>query len=233
MIVLAPARSASVTACSSSGTLAARAYPIPYRRAASANGRPWGVATCSSKASRCPATGRKWKIPPPSLLSSTTTSASPSRRAASSPPISWASATSPISSTTGLSPAAAAPNALETVPSIPLAPRFESTRGASSWAAKNSSTSRIGIEEATNSVAEPGSHSPSRRATSGSESRSPSVASIARAAASSAARHRASQSGSRGVAGAAARSVAAGSPPNTAHREAEGSCHACSGSSAI
>ena len=45
--------------------------------------------------------------------------------------MSWASATSPISSTTGPSAAAAAPNAVETVPSIPLAPRLESTRGAS------------------------------------------------------------------------------------------------------
>ena len=43
--------------------------------------------------------------------------------------MSWASATSPISSTTGPAPAAAAPNAQDTVPSIPLAPRLESTRG--------------------------------------------------------------------------------------------------------
>ena len=48
-----------------------------------------------------PATGRKWKMPPPSLLSSTMVSDSPSRRAASRPPMSWARATSPISSTTG------------------------------------------------------------------------------------------------------------------------------------
>ncbi len=59
------------------------------------------MATCSSKASVSPLTGRKWKIPPPSLLSSTIVSARPSRRAASRPPMSWASATSPISSTTG------------------------------------------------------------------------------------------------------------------------------------
>ena len=51
--------------------------------------------------------------------------------AASRPPRSWASATSPISSTTGPSPAAAAPKAVETVPSMPLAPRLESTRGGS------------------------------------------------------------------------------------------------------
>ena len=47
------------------------------------------------------AAGRKWKIPPPSLSISTMTSFSPRREAASSPPMSCASATSPISSTTG------------------------------------------------------------------------------------------------------------------------------------
>ena len=79
--------------------------------------------------------------------------------------MSWASATSPISSTTGPSSAAAAraPNAEETVPSIPFAPRLESTRGPSSRAATNSSTSRIGIDEATNSVASAGSHAASER----------------------------------------------------------------------
>ena len=40
-------------------------------------------------------------MPPPSLLSRTITSGRPSRRAASRPPTSWASATSPISSTVG------------------------------------------------------------------------------------------------------------------------------------
>src|SRR5438094_331744 len=40
-------------------------------------------------------------MPPPSLSSSTTVSFSPGLVAASSPPMSWASATSPISSTTG------------------------------------------------------------------------------------------------------------------------------------
>ncbi len=75
--------------------------------------------------------GRKSKIPPPRLSSSTIVSFRPSRRAASRPPMSWARATSPIRSTTGPSPAAAAPKALETVPSMPLAPRLHSTRGGS------------------------------------------------------------------------------------------------------
>ena len=70
-------------------------------------------------------------MPPPPLSSSTIVSSSPSRRAASRPPMSCASATSPISSTTGPAPAAAAPKAEETVPSMPLAPRLQSTRGGS------------------------------------------------------------------------------------------------------
>ena len=103
------------------------------------------------------AAGRKWKMPPPSLSISTITSFRPSREAASRPPMSWASATSPISSTTGPRPAAATPNAVETVPSIPFAPRLDSTRNGVSRAGKNVSTSRIGIEEATTSVASAGS----------------------------------------------------------------------------
>ena len=131
MIVVASARSARSTAHAkldrrrSDARTHSRTAPRHARTRARA-----GVATCSSNASVSPATGRKWKIPPPSLLSSTIVSASPSRRAASRPPMSCASATSPISSTTGPSPAAAAPNAVETVPSIPFAPRFASTRGA-------------------------------------------------------------------------------------------------------
>ena len=127
--------------------------------------RPWGVATCSSKTSRSPARGRNSKIPPPSLWTSTIVSPSARRRAASRPPTSWASATSPISSTTGPGETAAAPNALETVPSIPFAPRLHSTRGASARTAAKVSTSRTGIDEATNSVASAGSRAPSSRAT--------------------------------------------------------------------
>ena len=69
--------------------------------------------------------------------------------------MSWAKATSPIS-------ARPAPSArprrrgAASVPSMPLAPRLESTR-ASSRAGRNDSSSRTGIEAATNSVASAGS----------------------------------------------------------------------------
>ena len=142
--------------------------------------------------------GRKSKIPPPPLSTSTIVSFNSRRPAASRPPMSWASATSPISSTTGPSPLAAAPNALETIPSIPFAPRLQSTRGGSSRAGQKVSISRTGIEEATNSVAASGSSVPSSTAIAGSLSSSsgPSTPRIASAACSSAARQPASQSGS-------------------------------------
>ena len=60
--------------------------------------------------------------------------------------MSCASATSPMSRTTGPLVTAAAPNALDTVPSIPLAPRLHSTRGPSARTATNDSTSRTGID---------------------------------------------------------------------------------------
>ena len=111
--------------------------------------------------------------------------------------MSCASATSPSRATTRPLATAAAPNALEIVPSIPFAPRLQSTRGASSRGAVNASTSRTGIDEATNSVASGGSSAVSARATSGSDSASsPSTPSIAAAAAASASRQAASQSGS-------------------------------------
>ena len=71
--------------------------------------------------------------------------------------MSWMSATSPIRSTTGPSAAAAHPKAVETVPSIPFAPRLASTRGGVSRAGKNVSTSRTGIDDATTIVALGGS----------------------------------------------------------------------------
>ena len=143
---------------------AARSQPQPYSAAACAKSSPCGVATCVDelRGPRRP-TGRKLKIPPPSLSISTITSFAPEREAASSPPTSWASATSPISSTAGPGDAAATPNAVETVPSMPFAPRFDSTRNGSGRTGKNVSTSRIGIEEATTSVAsarQPGARAP-------------------------------------------------------------------------
>ena len=64
--------------------------------------------------------------------------------------------------------AALTPKAVETVPSIPFAPRLESTRNGVSRTGKNVSTSRTGIEEATTSVASGGSSVPSSAATRGS-----------------------------------------------------------------
>ena len=65
------------------------------------------------------------------------------------------------------------------MPSIPLAPRLESTRGGSSRTAANVSTSRTGIDEATTSVASGGSSAVSVRASAGSLSSPASVRSIA------------------------------------------------------
>ena len=148
--------------------------------------------------------------------------------------MSYASATSPISKTTGPPPvplAAAAPKALETVPSIPLAPRLHNTRGGSGRAGQKVSMSRTGIEEATNSVASSGNRTPSSAATTGSLSGpAASTPRIASAARSSALRQPASQSGSALGASSAA-SVAAGSSASTRHSVDVGSCQRSSGSS--
>ena len=103
MIVVASARSARSTAARSDRRRSdarggSRTAP-PRREVEPVRGRDVLLERVLS-----PATGRKWKIPPPSLLSSTIVSGRPRRRAASRPPMSWASATSPISSTTGPSP---------------------------------------------------------------------------------------------------------------------------------
>ena len=112
----------------------------------------WRRARSKSAPSR--STGRKWKMPPPSLLSRTITSGRPSRRAASSPPMSWASATSPISSTVG--PRAGGGDAERgrdgAVDPVGAAVG-EHARGAYRGRGKNVSTSRTGIEDATTSVA--------------------------------------------------------------------------------
>ena len=147
--------------------------------------------------------------------------------------MSWASATSPISSTTG----PRRPRRRRTRERRCRRSRWRrgwtGTRGASSWAAKNSSTSRIGIEEATNSVASAGSHSPSERATSGSDSSSPSVSSIARRRRR---RRRATPRASRDPpAVSGARGLERGDRDRRRSltlTTAAGSCHAPSGSSA-
>ena len=69
-----------------------------------------------------------------------------------SAPLSWTNATSPTSATTGSPVASARPRAVDTTPSIPLAPRL-------AWAAArrppNHSRSRIGIDAATTMSARP------------------------------------------------------------------------------
>ena len=133
-------------------------------------------------------------------------------------------------------PAAATPNAVETVPSIPFAPRLESTRNGVSRAGKNVSTSRIGIEEATTSVASGGSSVPSSAATRGSLSPAgPTTSAIARDAARSASCQPSSQEVSlrlRGSLPASVSSVARGSAPTIVATTPEGSCQACSASNA-
>ena len=118
-------------------------------------------------------------MPPPSLSTSTIVSARPRRLAASSPPRSWASATSPISSATGPSLAAAAPNAAETVPSIPLAPRWASTRGGSARAGHEGLDVAHGHRRGDEQRGVVGEERVSSRATRGSPSRSPSASSMA------------------------------------------------------
>ena len=168
-------------------------------------------------------------MPPPSLLSSTIASGRSSRRAASRPPMSWARATSPMSRTVGR-PAAATPKAVETVPSMPLAPRLESTRGGRSRAGKNVSTSRTGIEEATTRVASAGRRTPSSAATRGSErlgkrGRDRGGRRAVGAASTSPA--------SRGPCAAARAPARAGRRPTIVATAPAGSCHASSASNAI
>ena len=175
-------------------------------------------------------------MPPPSLLSSTIVSARSSRRAASSPPMSWASATSPISKTTGPSSGGgAAPNADDTVPSIPFAPRLESTRGPASRAAvelldvadrhRRGDEQRRGGRRAT-------PRGCARRAARSSSS--PSVVRSRRPTASSAARHESSHP-ARPVTSPAVRpsSTAWSGAGTRIPTTASGSCQVPSGSIAI
>ena len=150
--------------------------------------------------------------------------------------MSWISATSPISSATGPSAAAANPKAVETVPSIPLAPRLASTRGGRSRAGKNVSTSRTGIDDATTIVASAGSAVPSSAATRGSLSPAGERArAIASAADRSARRQRSSHALSRRRLRpfATASSVVRGSAARIVATAPAGSCQAPSGSNAI
>ena len=66
-------------------------------------------------------------MPPPSLLTRTIVADRPWSFAATSALRSWRNDTSPTTSATGPPAAAAEPRAVETTPSMPLAPRFERT----------------------------------------------------------------------------------------------------------
>ena len=140
----------------------------------------------SSKASRSPATGRKWKIPPPSLLRThdRQPQAEPARGQQPADVVSERD----VADQQHDRPArrAATPKALETVPSIPLAPRLERTpRRAGAPAGQLEITDRH--RGGANTSPPAGSHSPSRRATSGlGRARSASSSLSARVTASSA-----------------------------------------------
>ena len=97
--------------------------------AACAKSRPCGVATCSSKSAPSRSTGRKWKMPPPSLLMQHDRRAAGRAGAPRAARRCRGRARRRRSAARSARRAAATPNAVETVPSIPLAPRLESTRG--------------------------------------------------------------------------------------------------------
>src|SRR5438105_3716435 len=132
------------------GQLFQRGVPTGCRCALAVPGQVRrGVANSSSKCSVASATGRNWKMPPPSLFTTTTSNGIPSRLAARRPDKSCRSARSPSSTAVDRSVAAAAPSALEMIPSIPLTPRFERTRARPLVA--QASTSRTGMLLETNS----------------------------------------------------------------------------------
>ncbi len=120
---------------------------------------PWGVPNSSSYRSGSPtpgmaadAWGRNEKMPPPSLLTRTIVADSPWSFAATSALRSWRNDRSPTTSATGAAATAAEPSAVDTTPSIPLAPRFERTVIARSVDGSQPSMSRTGIEFPAHSV---------------------------------------------------------------------------------
>ena len=97
----------------------------PWARASATTSVPWGVPnSCSKRSSGSSvAWGRNEKIPPPSLSTTMTRRSTPLDRSAVSAPPSWRNAMSPTSATVG-TPPRATPSAVETTPSMPLAPRL-------------------------------------------------------------------------------------------------------------
>src|SRR5579875_3603132 len=208
---------------SSSATVRTSAVSTPSPAAAPRTPDSWGVAKRRSNSSgpRASACGRNSKMPPPPLSTTMIVQGSAHRVPAddTSAVRSWRKARSPTSATTGPSPAAAAPSAVEHTPSMPLAPRLASTAGGSSRAGANASRSRTGIEEETTRRVLAGTLPNIRRAQRGSfRSASPSTPSMAFCAARSASSHLDSQSGAErgGSMSSAAASHAPGSARCTA-----------------
>ena len=97
-------------------------------------------------------------MPPPSLsIEQRRRPGASFSRLQSRPFWSWKNATSPIRHTVGRSDAAATPKAVDTTPSMPLAPRFPKTWSACCLGCPNASRSRTGMEEDTNRQAPSGS----------------------------------------------------------------------------
>ncbi len=158
-------------------------------------GRHRGACRRAARSARAAPTwpaGRNSKIPPPSLSTTTTVRSMPRAAAPSSPLASWRNATSPMRSTVGVAEPSATPTAVETTPSMPLAPRLARTRTPSRGAPYHS-TSRTGIDDDTTRLAPSGSAARTSRATPGSvgSARSASVRPMASWALASADVHRA------------------------------------------
>ena len=143
------------------------------RRRRSARHRRRGAsrtAARSARAARARATsgcawGRNEKMPPPSLSTSTIVADRSWRRAATSALRSCRNDTSPTTSATGPAAAAADPSAVDTTPSMPFAPRFETDRIAAAVDGSQPSRSRTGIELPAHSTAPSGQRVRERRRT--------------------------------------------------------------------
>ena len=125
MIVVARDASGRSSAARSSAAVDGHPYPHPYRTAvACSNSSPWGVTTCPCGTRPSdPRPGGSRKIPLPSLLISTIVKASPGAAARRAGRRCRARARRRRSAARpDPRPAAATPNAEETVPSILLAP---------------------------------------------------------------------------------------------------------------
>ena len=139
--------------------------PRPRRRPGAS--RTDGRTVSASSTEAC---SRNEKMPPPPLSATTTVSGGCWPSARTRADTSWRKARSPTSATVGPVDASATPSAVDTTPSIPLAPRLAITRGGRRRGAANASRSRTGIEDDTTRVAGPGSSANSRWASDGSVS---------------------------------------------------------------